>query len=889
MKEKSLLLWLFLCCLFSTTIQGQNFIVTQRDALEAAQREFQGKDVDYYLMGKSSTLSVWTIFVDAEPMKGWEHDCYVLSIPKTTSGPMSDLKVTQKIRYKLPPAGEFVPLAVKNRYGSNAEAKPIVAKSNAANPVATRTYALILSGGVNKLCNNERYWNDCSFIYKTLVNRYGIPKSNIYPLMADGNDPAEDMLTVTGGFKSQPLDLDGDNVADIKLAATKTNISSTLNTLKSKISKDDHLFIFVIDHGGTDDFKTTSYINLWGNEKLYDYDLADMLTPFCQKYANVNVVLGQCYSGGFKDNLTKIGCVVAAASAGNEPSWSCYDIPYDEFVYHWTCAVNGADHKMNKVDADTDSNGKVTMEEAFAYAKSHDRVKAETPQYVSTPLSVGEDLAFTYLAPAIDLYVKAGSADTGKMPDRNDTVFWDSPSIWVRNTLDGGLEHENPVYDPINKRDAFVYVRIYNRGKADYNGETMVASARHWLKIYWGEASTALNSRVWRGYETYENDGRNWVTGGGLEALELNMNIPAGESAIIPVGWLLPQMMAQQPEKKFHFCLLAKILDKSYDVDYKEGEPDYNLIWNNNHAQRNVMVIKKEQTASSVEVYVRNIYSTDENYTLELVPRKNTDAILFQQANIEMSMTPKIYAAWQKGGFKGENILRLTGDTPAVRFLAPGNKLNAVCMKEKDFDIVSLKFNFTNLTLNSRKYTYDLIQRDASGNIVGGETFIIESPSVILYPIQISSVPEDNGDYLLTTNTDEDSHLEWTNANGEIIGEESYVTVHPAINNDTYSVKVLTADGELGTADISLAGEYGLKNITVHSDSEILEIVLMCESPEQANLSLIRLSDGSVITENNIASGQTNFTMECKDLRSGFYTVVYKVNGKVIDQKKISI
>ena len=57
----------------------------------------------------------------------------------------------------------------------------------------------------------------------------------------------------------------------------------------------------------------------------------------------------------------------------------------------------------------------------------------------------------------------------------------------------------------------------------------------------------------------------------------------------------------------------------------------------------------------------------------------------------------------------------------------------------------------------------------------------------------------------------------------------------------------------------------------------------------KACLSLIRLSDGAVISENDIAISQTRLTMECKDLRSDFYTVVYKVDDKVIDQKKISI
>ena len=92
----------------------------------------------------------------------------------------------------------------------------------------------------------------------------------------------------------------------------------------------------MIDHGGTRDENNQSYICLWNEEKLHDYELADWLRPFNEKSVYVNAVLGQCFSGGFIEELSKVGCFVAAASKGSESSWSCGDIPYDEFVYHWT-------------------------------------------------------------------------------------------------------------------------------------------------------------------------------------------------------------------------------------------------------------------------------------------------------------------------------------------------------------------------------------------------------------------------------------------------------------------------------------------------------------------------------------------------------------------------
>ena len=39
-------------------------------------------------------------------------------------------------------------------------------------------YAVLINGGRNKLTNHERYWNDCSFLYRTLSQTYRVPKRN---------------------------------------------------------------------------------------------------------------------------------------------------------------------------------------------------------------------------------------------------------------------------------------------------------------------------------------------------------------------------------------------------------------------------------------------------------------------------------------------------------------------------------------------------------------------------------------------------------------------------------------------------------------------------------------------------------------------------------------
>ena len=253
-------------------------------------------------------------------------------------------------------------------------------------------YAVLINGGRNKLPNHERYRNDCSFLYRTLSQTYRVPKRNIIVLMSDGGDPEEDMLKADArGFASSSVDLDGDGWDDVDYPATEQALAFVFLTLSKQLTTDDHLFVFIVDHGGSKDRENDSYIWLWNDQQLSDKHLSLLLNQF--DIGSFNILMGQCYSGGFMDDLTREGRIMTPACSGSEQSWTNPDKPYDEFVYHWTCAINGADETGQPVDADTNGDGEVSMAEAFEYARSHDRVN-ETPQYVSLPEELGEKWTF---------------------------------------------------------------------------------------------------------------------------------------------------------------------------------------------------------------------------------------------------------------------------------------------------------------------------------------------------------------------------------------------------------------------------------------------------------------------------------------------------------------
>jgi len=72
-------------------------------------------------------------------------------------------------------------------------------------PTRGQAYAFIISGGADQSNNHIRYWNDCAFIYRTLVQYYGYAHDHIRVCMSDGTNPAVDRSDGT----NSPTDLDG--------------------------------------------------------------------------------------------------------------------------------------------------------------------------------------------------------------------------------------------------------------------------------------------------------------------------------------------------------------------------------------------------------------------------------------------------------------------------------------------------------------------------------------------------------------------------------------------------------------------------------------------------------------------------------------------------------
>lgn len=461
---------------------------------------------------KSPDFTAWLIYISGDTrIDGPAEDALCLFVDVSTGG-----------YEKVPISGQvcdvewdsaFLKSSDEPSEDMDTDSVPDTKASAQAQAAVAKYYAVIISGGANLSNNWSRYWNNCQYIYKRLTQTLGYNKNNIYCLVADGTNPADDMIYRFDGryyyTKSSPLDFDNDGTNDIKYAATKSDISRVFNELKSKSSSIDHLLVFVTDHG-TEDGK----ICLWNNQLLSPAELNAELNKLPNK--KMDIVLGQCYSGAFVNPLTVAkNRTVATSCNANETAKSQGQFTYGYFLRAWTDAFDPA--KKTAVDSNSDS--KVSLREAFYYAKANDYAASvgwEHPQYKSSSPLFGyiHDLAGWYNPPVIigDDNMKADVQYTytlTNMPVQPSSVSWScsgelrvvsqtQSSVKVQSTL----ASNQYVYD--NPPNIYATVTI--------NGETDLVSKRIssiWRSGYFFNVNKIIytadeNYIVYTGYGAYD-------------------------------------------------------------------------------------------------------------------------------------------------------------------------------------------------------------------------------------------------------------------------------------------------------------------------------------------------------------------------------------------------
>lgn len=923
MKNKiirSLLLSLTLTFAFSSVF-AQSGQPSHRESVFAcaySQCDDSDQSIDCYMTrqttsnpivnGKIMKGEFWLVFADLMPEANWEHPCKYIYVSDNMEGGEYTVAVVDSVRP--PHSGDFEPMKLSRttRDRMELESSEKAKRAGAARmmksgplpiystPFSSKTYAVILSGGLSPADNADRYWNDCSYMYKTLTRNFGLPKENVKVLMSDGKSSGLDRnlnSSFSPDLDSSPLDLDGDGECDIDFSASKDTLAMVFDELKNKLTDNDHLLVFVTDHGGYDEYNDKSYINLWNGERLYPDEFASYFNGFNAGY--VSFVLGQCYSGGFIPALKADNHIVMTACAEKELSYRCraFDLNYNEFLYHWISALNRTDTFGNTLPvSQTLPNGElapVTLKRAFDYAVEKDAYNkgktlacVENPQISILGGSTAEDLALDSIPPTVDLCI------TNYQKDKNDRFLkWANPYIWIRNQNDGknNQSTENPI---VNEDHSWVYIytKVRNRGVKPYKG-----NGRH-IAYCWTKSSLMITSDMWKGFLNGNYDSEKGIYGNRINSKRITDIINPGDTTIIEKRYyFMDDDFEAVSTSKFNMCVLAFLSAKPNNYEFPVTSDGFaDLARSSKLAQNNTLVMAPDLNNYGVLPKVTMLnYKDHENwFSIKVQPDEDTSE-LFSKAEINLVFSSDIAHSLNDQTLRNDSVYRDYNNFRKFRMLGKSSRINSMHFTANQAELFNLTCNFNAEEEITKPKIYDLnlmVVDENSGDTVGGQRFRIVSKSRKPISASVEKTQVGTGRYSLSlNNVSEDCLYEWYDKNGKLIGSGSSLEIPANSDASEYRVKIIAkSDGAVIYRNVKTSGLQVIDNIVTSRDG--LTVNLKTPASNRLQVQLSSVTDTYPIVSKPVEKGEMSCRMEISNFPTGFYQISLLSDGKIIETRK---
>lgn len=248
-----------------------------------------------------------------------------------------------------------------------------------------------------------------------------------------------------------------------------------------------------------------------------------------------------------------------------------------------------------------------------------------------------------------------------------------------------------------------------------------------------------------------------------------------------------------------------------------------------------------------------NHENLDVFFTLELRPVEKSDTLLLDIARIRVKMNENMYKNWRNCGGRGNGLSpRLV--FKSIDMTKPNASIDNLYLKDGQAEDISVKFCFTDADSISRIYKYDLIERDANGNITGGLRFSIQSPTLDSRITPQSIINSQNTDYGVELKVEPDKFetVNWIVGDGTMIDGQESIEGSYTQNSVIYDVCCITPDGSFAKGSIDLSSVFGISSITKNGS----EIKINLNKPAIDNSWIIvRPVSSAGILINNASSG----------------------------------
>lgn len=861
----------------------------------------------------SKTDPKWLIFVDEDPLAGWSHSCSYYYIPQEFSYTNeNNIPIVRFNGRKFPRHITFDETLNPNPLRLSSDSPILFVEDEDRllyylfDPQAsTPTIVLLIGGGYSEVTNNRSFWYDMKYFYKTLRQKYDINPFCFVPFF-----PNYPLYSYTHQEYETRGSLDGLNwIYEYK--NTKEDIYSYVEELISDSNNDNNflqntdLIIFISAHGELDINNGHSYVCLSEPDdpypsntelRLYDYELNNIINSINAR--STTVIIGSCCSGGFADNITSANTVNLTACMNNEYSYNGDSIgtsinPNSEFCYsyflnHVTNAIHEHDIYGNPVQSDSDSDGRISMQELYDYANLN-RDPEEHPQYSCNPNSLGSYLSFDELLDTASLYVRDNLQDVGYNIHASSGTFWNSPDIWVRNDDDGFYYKENDHLLVGSDEKLYIYVRVNNRGYRNY------VDPSKYLHLYWKENTLNMSKDAIFGTGS--------PYGGKITTLSLDTAIAVDTSCIYRYVWQLPTNLVSRAASNGSILdieVLALVNNSTTSVIPDDDGGMIALRENSNVAMRKEntilpslgvyvdgggMMVYQDKWVVTIPIYVNA--DNDAISKITLISDSSSSGNSFGFCNYYLELSPGIYNL--SSNLSRANITttnsaprkyKLNADGSSFEFKVPQNGVDSLIFyceynnraPRSDINhILHLKMtNSCDSVIDVETYT---IKIDATGGTV---------PGIIMLN------GNDGSCQLVATDISEPSRIEWFNPQDELIGESDTLCLNASRQQGEYTLRVASEKtGAVAYANAIIHDEPAIESISPNPFNGQFTVRLSHPAVANTIIRLSPLNGNGRVAEYPVNVDERELAVSAESCVSGIYIVSLIENGRLTGSSRI--
>ncbi len=932
MKRLSFFIAMMLSCLTSFA----QIEITEAQALQLVKNQYPSSTVFDFYIAETDTIfddgddscildsiplvgwlndssAKWLIFVDERPMTGWSHPCSYFYIPKNYSPQNGNdipfvkfkgSKYPRKINLELLESQRVTvrDYQVPNRYLST-DYRPFTnQRTEEDEEEYKKPIVIMIGGGYVKENNYYTYWNDCEYLYNVLRQDYGMDSDcflSFFPTLQLRTFGYENYISRPNYYNNEVPEY------QLMYLNRKDVILEKLYDFylmeENLPYKNSNLIFYITCHGEIDPRSNEPYICLLDasnyidhptvrDNRLYATELDSIATVFGAR--NTTFILQNCYSGAFIDYLQGPGRTIITACSEDECSESLnphLGIEHNEFSYHFTNAIRQADIYGTPVNSDTDSNGRVTMKEAFVYAQSHDEGD-ETPMYCSTPEWLGEEFSFDYAPDTTSFFIRDNLQDVGSNIHSSTGNYWNSPDIWVRNSDDGFSNQENDHLLVGSDEKLYVYVRVNNRGYRDY------IDPSKYLHLYWKTNSLNLSS------QTLFDTGSEY--GGKITALNLDTAISAEDSHIFRYTWQLPASLVSRAAANGSILdieVMALVNDTTTAAVPEDVSGMIALRENSNVALRKEnrilpgLGVRMPRTSQfeppkrqvRIPIYINQ---TEANVANKITLEVDSASVgnVFGYSDLFLELSPGIYAASSSLPKSG---ITTTASAPRKYKLNGNGSYFSFTVPQSGIDSLVFYCEYSDLHPVTDINALLHLKTTVTDSLIDAETFSLHIAAITgggSGPGIIMLNGNDGSSQLVATGVNEPSELEWYSPEQDLLGDSETLELPANRQQGVYTLRVASrATGAVNYATQAINDGIAIDGITPNPFSTQFTVRLTQPAPTGTMLRLSPVSGNGRDIEVPVAAGEREAVISAVDCPSGIYAVGLLVDNVLKNSTRV--